>query len=235
MQTVYSWACPKCGKQYVNGSEPTYCDQSFFLKLPGDPRADADTGLVETKCGAPILPLTPRHVSTDASNCPGPISEEYVSDEAAAAIGPIMETVIRVLKSRDWRYARYAEHPMLEFSLGCKHASIRMVVTAREKEQQVIVYAMMSPKVPEARRAAVAEFFARVNYTFFIGGFDLDVELGGVRFRAGYDVEGGALTEKMVENLFDMTSHAADAHHERLMQVIYGGVEPKAALEGEAK
>jgi hypothetical protein len=39
----------------------------------------------------------------------------------------------------------------------------------------------------------------------------------------------------MVENLFDMTSHAADAHHERLMQVIYGGVEPKAALEGEAK
>jgi hypothetical protein len=69
-----------------------------------------------------------------------------------------------------------------------------------------------------------------VNNAFFIGDFNLDFEEGMLCFRAGVDVEGGALTEKMVANLIDMASYAADSHHERLMQVIYGGAEPKIVL-----
>jgi hypothetical protein len=69
-----------------------------------------------------------------------------------------------------------------------------------------------------------------VNNAFFIGDFNLDFEEGMLCFRAGVDIEGGELTEKMVANLIDMSSYAIDAHHERLMQVIYGGAEPKAVL-----
>ena len=234
MQTVYSWECPKCGKRYVNGKEPTYCEQSFFLKTPGHPLADADTGLMETRCGAPILPLTPPRVIPRAA--PSEATwEEHVSDEARAGEGSIMETVLRVINARNWRHLVYGENTMVELSMGCRNSSIRLVANAREKEQQVIVYAITGTKVPPARRAAAAEFVARANHNFFVGGFDLDYDEGVVRFRCGIDVEGGVLTDKMVETLFDMTSFAADTHHERLMQVIYGGVEPKVALESEAE
>jgi hypothetical protein len=66
-----------------------------------------------------------------------------------------------------------------------------------------------------------------VNNTFFIGSFNLDFEEGVICFRAGVDVEGGALSEKMVANLIDMASYATDSHHDRLMQFIYGGADPE--------
>ncbi len=57
MSNRFSWECPKCGRRYVNGREPTYCPQKFYLKVPTPPRAE--NNLVETFCGAPILRLVP--------------------------------------------------------------------------------------------------------------------------------------------------------------------------------
>ncbi len=240
MQTVYSWQCPKCGKKYVNGKEPTYCEQSFFLKTPGHPLAD-ESGLVETRCGAPILPLeapeAAREESPDMSDSIDACdpNEERISEEERAPDGPIMATVVSTIRACKWNFARYAEFPAVEFSLACKRTTVRVVVTAREPEQQVIVSSYLALKVPPERRPAAAEFIARVNYRCFTGAFDLDFENGSVRFRCGIDVEGGTLTEKMVDTLFGMTSYMADIYHDRLMQVIYGGEEPKAALERPEK
>jgi hypothetical protein len=141
-----------------------------------------------------------------------------------------METVMRVINERNWRYSRHDSRPMVELPLTCAKSVIRLLVSAREKEQQVIVYAMLAQLVPPDRRAAAAEFLARVNFNICVGAFDIHFEEGGVRFRVGIDVEGGVLTEKMVENLFDMSAYAADAHHEGLMRVVYGGADPKALL-----
>jgi hypothetical protein len=145
-----------------------------------------------------------------------------------------METIMRAINGRNWRHARYTQVPMVELALNCAHSTVRMLATAREKEHQVIVCAWMAPKVPPERRAAVAEFFSRLNITYYVGSFDIDLDDGGVRFRVGLDVEGGELTDRMVVNLFDMTAYIADLHHERLMQVIYGGADPKAVLEAPA-
>jgi hypothetical protein len=228
MRTIYSWKCPKCGKRYENGSEPTFCDQPLLLKAPTHPRADAETGRFETRCGAPILPLSPPQVESDRD--PRPFGEAKVSDEIAQPDGPIMQTVMRVINERNWRHSRHETRPMVELPLTCAKSVIRLVVSAREKEQQVIVYAMLAELVPPDRRAAAAEFLARVNHNCCIGAFDIDFEEGGVRFRVGIDVEGGGLTEKMVENLFDMSAYAADAHHEGLMRVVYGGADPKGVM-----
>jgi hypothetical protein len=144
--------------------------------------------------------------------------------------GPIMQIVLRVINARGWRHVRHANRAVVELSLACKHSVVGFFVTARENEQQAIVCAVIGSKVPAERRAAVAEFLSRVNFTFFVGNFDVDFDDGRVRFRAGIDVEGGALADKMVENLFDLSAYAADAYHERLMQVIYGGAHPKDVL-----
>jgi hypothetical protein len=237
MRTIYKWECPKCGKRYANGEEPTYCEQSIFVRTPSHPLADPDSGMLELRCGAPILPLSQPQVALDvlstASESPAretqSWSEANMTDEVARTDGPIMATILRVIEGRKWRYARYVDRPSIELTLACQYCSIRIVATAREKEQQVIVYAMMGQRVPEARRAAVAEFITRVNDRYFIGSFNLDFEEGAICFRAGADVEGGGLTEKMVANLIDMASYAADAHHDRLMQVIYGGADPQNA------
>jgi hypothetical protein len=241
MRTIYAWQCPKCGKQYVNGEEPTYCERPLFLKTPGHPLADPESGLLETRCGAPILPLSPRVVVEAPSGASGAprrgtelTNEAIMTDEDVHPDGPIMETIMRVINSRNWRHARYTRFPMVELSLNCAHSTVRMVATAREKEHQVIVCAWMAPKVPPERRVAVAEFFSRLNITYYVGSFDVDLDDGGVRFRVGLDVEGGELTDQMALNLFVMTAYVADLHHERVMRVIYGGADPKAAMDTPA-
>jgi hypothetical protein len=238
MRTIFAWKCPKCGKRYENGTEPTYCEEPLRLRAPGHPRADPASGVLESRCGAPILPLSPPEVEGGRSAGTGApyesgtqlFDEANMADEETQCDGPIMQTILRVIHARNWRYARYTDRPSVELSLACQFSSIRIVATAREKEHQAIVYAIMGQRVPEARRAAVAEFITRVNNAFFIGDFNLDFEEGMLCFRAGVDAEGGSLTEKMVANLIDMSSYAADSHHESLMQVIYGGADPRLVL-----
>ena len=55
---LYRWECPKCGRRYVDGTQPVTCEQPFFLKVPGRPKAAAD-GLLKTVCGAPMVELKP--------------------------------------------------------------------------------------------------------------------------------------------------------------------------------
>ncbi len=160
---------------------------------------------------------------SDPIDACGP-AEERMSEEEREPDGPILATMVSTIRGCNWNFARYAEVPgggvlaQLQALDGPRRRHARANRNSRSSCRSYLAL-----KVPAERRAAVAEFIARVNYKCFIGAFDLDFENGSVRFRCGIDVEGGTLTEKMVDNLFGMTSYMADVHHDRLMQVIYGG------------
>jgi hypothetical protein len=142
-----------------------------------------------------------------------------------------LATAVTAIQGRGWPHLVLPEYESVEFTMNGRHSTLRVIVTAREEQQQVIARAMMALKVPPVRRQAVAEYITRANWASVVGGFDLDLEEGFVRYRTGIDVDGCVLTEKMVNNLIETAFCLADLEFDRLIKVIYEGMDPKAALE----
>lgn len=88
--------------------------------------------------------------------------------------------------------------------------------------------------VPDARRVAVAELLSRINVRLGFGNFELDFDDGEVRFRLGEDVEGGWLSEGVVDRMMGYTLITLDRYHQAVMTVAFGAAEPVVALAAVA-
>jgi len=93
---------------------------------------------------------------------------------------------------------------------------------------ELILYAPIT--APPAKRSAVAEAVARANFRTFGGRIDLDMDDGEIRFRAGIDVEGGQLSNEMLDNLLSIGNSILDRYLPAISAVIYAGVSPADAI-----
>jgi hypothetical protein len=67
--------------------------------------------------------------------------------------------------------------------------------------QQCAVYSVHPRLVPAERRADAAAWMAMENYDLVVGGFEMDLEDGEVRFRTSLDVTGDRLSEALFDRL----------------------------------
>ena len=95
----------------------------------------------------------------------------------------------------------------------------------------IFVYDSLCPEpAPPERRAAVAQFIARVNFELIVGTFSLDGRTGAVRLRSAVDLRGQPLTEALIDGV-------VLSHHQimidwlaHLVAVIAGELEPDEAF-----
>lgn len=109
-------------------------------------------------------------------------------------------------------------------------ATYDLIVMANEESRLVSCYVTHSLLFPEPRRSALAEAITRANWGCGMGGFDLDLDDGTLRFRTAIDVEGGALVPTMVNNMIGTSLYTMERFHEAFMRVAWGGVEAREAV-----
>jgi len=93
---------------------------------------------------------------------------------------------------------------------------------------ELFLYAPLT--VPPAKRSAVADTVARANFKAFGGRIDLDMDDGQIRFRSGIDLEGGQLSNEMLDNLLGVGNSMLDRYLPAISAVIYAGVSPADAI-----
>jgi hypothetical protein len=108
---------------------------------------------------------------------------------------------------------------------------LMLLCHCQEEAQRLIVQAVFPFQVPVARRAAMAEFMARVNYEIAVGAFEMDYNDGEVSFRAGVDVSGDRLTPALVRNVVGCSLMTSDHFFAGLAALAVGGLPPTMALD----
>jgi hypothetical protein len=151
-------------------------------------------------------------------------------EERARMDGPIASVLRAALDARGWRYTWVAERGMVDLPVAGDHALYRLVGMVNEGGGQLVLYTLWPVRVPEARRAAAAELLMRASRGCTVGALELDFTDGGVRCRAGVDVEGGTLTEPMVHALIAYALWLSDHWFGALMKVVYAQAEPQVAV-----
>ena len=91
-------------------------------------------------------------------------------------------------------------------------------------------YTFSPMNVPVKRRPAVAEYLTRANYNLRLGNFEMDYSDGQVCFKTSMVMEGLHPTGELVKRLAFTNFRMMDQYLPGLMSVVYGKVQPKAAI-----
>jgi len=115
-----------------------------------------------------------------------------------------------------------------------EHGSWLLVGQAYEDRGQAAIYSVMTEKVPEDRRTAVALLLTRINYGLILGNFELDAEDGEVRLKASIDFGGMEPSDALIRPLTATALLQFDRWLPALRSVIAGEDPAEAFARGAA-
>lgn len=143
----------------------------------------------------------------------------------------IYDTLLGFFQDNEWPATKLGDEPVLQLAFQGTHGRWLCFAQAREQSSQVVFYSVAPVQIPEDKRAALAEFITRANYGLILGNFELDYTDGELRYKTSLDVEGTPLTTELLQPLTFANVSTMDRYLPGLMAVLYGGVEPKTAIE----
>ena len=143
---------------------------------------------------------------------------------------PLLDTVTEAVEANGWRHIRLDER-VIAFPIHGHRAAYDALVIANDEFHYVTTYCTFGPRVPDDRRAAVAEAIGRANFGIVVGNFEMDFSDGELRFRVGAGVEGGTLSVEMARNMFSLAIYMCDRYHDALMRVMFAGQAPADAIQ----
>jgi len=210
-------------------SEPGRC-----MKLADEPDGheiwiDFQTGAIASRDPYPrgedtILPSKPRvaNSSNDRRFVP-------TRRSSGANNSTLIASVRAMLDAHSYAY-HTVDTRSLTLTFNHAHGAYFLYFTTNDDTDLVGLMATYGSRVPESRRVQVAEAVSRINFLLWLGGFELDFADGELRFRIGIDVEGGQLSETMLNNMLGAALHSMDRYHVALMRIAFGEVDPAVAL-----
>jgi len=145
--------------------------------------------------------------------------------------GKLYACALKTLEDDGWPIREVEGSALFRTSVDGESARISCFMDVMEEYQQLIFYAVAPIKVSEDRFPAAAEYLHRANYGLRIGNFEMDYADGEVRYKSSLDIEDGELLPKMVTNLAYTSARMMDKYLPGLMRVLYGDMEPAAAIE----
>ena len=110
------------------------------------------------------------------------------------------------------------------------NAELRCFTQIRLETETLLIYAMSPVRVPEAYRAAVADFTARANYGLNIGNFELNMDDGRLRFKSSLDFEDVDLSPELIRNAIYPAVRTLNTYLPGVFRVIYAGANPAEVI-----
>ena len=149
----------------------------------------------------------------------------------ASAPGPLMSVVRGFFDAEGWSYEELPGRSMIRLGYG-RPDDLSWVCYAQtaEADEQFVFYSVPPLGVPEDRRPAVTEFITRANFGLRIGTFELDLDDGEVRLRAGIDVEGDSLSAALVRQVVFASVTLMERYLPGLLAVVNIGADPALAI-----
>ena len=140
------------------------------------------------------------------------------------------ERLIQHLDERDVGYLTNDERRSVCADFGCEVGTYRIIAVVDDDESLFQVFGYSPVRVPEGARSSIAETIARANYGLQVGSFEMDFDVGEIRFQAAQILMEGSLEEDVIDRLMGTTMSMLDMYLPAILSVIYGNELPKDAI-----
>ncbi len=147
----------------------------------------------------------------------------------------LLETVMDYFEREGVEYAAIPGTSAVALRIDGEQLAWDAYVVTKEGRGAVIFYSVVPKVVPPRRRAAAAEYIARVNWGMPLGNLEMDYSDGEVRFKTSIMLGDQPLTDELFSNLADFNVVGSDTYIPGLLAVLEGAEPKTAAREAEAK
>jgi hypothetical protein len=140
-----------------------------------------------------------------------------------------LAAVMDFFRRNGWKYESNPDHPILRAGFGGQNGTFLCVVAEDEADDFLQVITIIPLAVPTHKRAAVGELCLRLSYPLMVGGFQMDMNDGEVRFRS-YSVHAkGELPEEVIRRVLHTSLAMADQHFPAFVAVLFSDVPAEEA------
>lgn len=100
----------------------------------------------------------------------------------------------------------------------------------------VLFLSRMPINIPPECRMEVCEYITRVNYSVFLGGFEMDLDEGDVNYKiVGTVSRSGNLDQEAFCRLLYLGNSMLDKYASGILSIVYGGKSAKQAYDFNTK
>src|SRR5579859_8108590 len=165
-------------------------------------------------------------------------------DSALASVqGTIMsrlfDEVLAYFQSNNWVYTVIPDQTIVRAAFNGRNGKWTCYAQTREEERHLLFYSVLPVNAPEDKRASIIEFITRANYVLVIGGFEVDMSDGEIRYKTSLGLANVEPAPALLQNVIVPNLLATDQFLPGLMAVLYGGATPENAfaqvVQGGAK
>jgi hypothetical protein len=142
----------------------------------------------------------------------------------------LLDILTRFFKDDGWNFSQVEDATILRLGFQGKNGSWVCYAQAREEQQQFVFYSVCPLTTPESKEADMMEFLTRANYGLIIGNFELSLEDGEIRYKAGLDVEDAELTAPLIKPVVYANVLTMDRYLPGILAVISGNMTPDEAI-----
>ena len=112
----------------------------------------------------------------------------------------LFSALIDYMEEEDWKYEILEGETIIRFHFKGRAGRLLCYGEVDEEKCWLIFYSYLPVNAPPEKLTQVAEFVARANRGMRIGNFELDYDDGEIRYKTSIDVEGGDLSDKMIDS-----------------------------------
>ena len=142
----------------------------------------------------------------------------------------VHDVLLKFFKDEKWPAEESAELRVLRAGYQGKNGKAVCYAKWNEDDNLVTFYAVPQLPVSREKISALMEFITRANFGLPVGNFEVDLEDGELRFKAGIDVEGSQLDVPMVRQLVYSSLVTLDRYLPGLEGVLEHNESPKDAV-----
>ena len=143
----------------------------------------------------------------------------------------IFSRLIDFMEEEEWKYEILEGENVLRFHFKGSAGRLLCYADVDEEKDWVIFYSYLPVNTPPEKIQGMAEFITRANRGMRIGNFELDFDDGEIRYKTSIDIEGGELTDKMIDNLLRANLSTMNRYFPGMMELIYGQKTPRELVE----
>ena len=143
-----------------------------------------------------------------------------------------LESLIDYLDGQQWNYTLHEDKGYISLRMNMKTVDSCALILHVIDKTTVLFYTVFPIKIPEERRAAVAEYLHRANYGLYHGNFEIDFRDGEIRYKTtGMAAEDEELDEEVMNRLINLGFAMTDRYAPGILSVLYANDEPAGAID----
>lgn len=142
----------------------------------------------------------------------------------------LFKQLVQFFVDENWGFSRVGGEEEVHIQFQGNHGSWMCAARVLSENKQMLFYSYYPQPVTETQRPLLVEFITRANHNMILGNFELDWELGHLRYKTSLDLNACALNNELLRQLVFTNVSLMDQYFPGLEAVLTGIKLPVEAL-----